>query len=50
MYDRGVRDGGIVMGVTPRSRQDAEYFEHEWTACGGEQVYYPPVRERDAAA
>jgi hypothetical protein len=50
MYDRGVRDGGIVMGVTPRSRQDAEYFEREWAACGGEQIYCPPARERDAAA
>jgi hypothetical protein len=49
LYDRGIRDGGIVMGVTPRSRQDAEYFEREWASCGGEQIYCPPARERDAA-
>ena len=49
LYDSGVRDGGIVMGVSPRSRQDAEYFEREWAACGGEQIYCPPAR-RDAAA
>ena len=49
LYDRGIREGGIVMGVTPRSRQDAEYFEREWTSCGGEQIYCPPVRGRDAA-
>jgi len=49
MYDRAVRDGGIVMGVTPRSRQDADYFEREWAACGAEQIYCPPAR-RDAAA
>jgi len=49
LYDHGVREGGIVMGVNPRSRQDAEYFEREWTTCGGEQIYCPPVRGRDAA-
>ena len=30
--------------------QDAEYFEREWTACGGEQIYCPPARGRDLAA
>lgn len=49
LYDRGVREGGIVMGVTPRSPQDAEYFEREWTSCGAEQIYCPPLRGRDAA-
>jgi len=48
-YDRGVREGGIVMGVTPRSPQDAEYFEREWTRWGGEQIFCPPMRGRDAA-
>jgi hypothetical protein len=48
-YDRGIREGGIVMGVTPRSRQDAEYFEREWTGCGAEQIYCPPLRGQDAA-
>jgi hypothetical protein len=50
MYERGVREGGIVMGVTPRSRQDAEYFEREWAACGGVEIYCPPARGRDIAA
>jgi hypothetical protein len=48
-YDRGIREGGIVMGVMPRSSQDAEDLEREWRACGGEQIYCPPVRGRDAA-
>ena len=48
-YEEGVRQGGIVMGVTPRTREDAEYLEREWTACGGEQVYCPSTRARDAA-
>jgi len=49
MYDRGVREGGIVMGVAPRSRQDAEYFEREWATCGGEQICCSPARGREAA-
>ena len=49
MYDRGVREGGIVMGVTPRSRQDAEYFEREWATCGGEEICCSPTRGREAA-
>ena len=49
LYDRGVREGGIVMGVSPRSPEDAEYFQREWTSCGGEQIYCPSLRSRDAA-
>ncbi len=49
LYDRGIREGGIVMGVTPRSRHDAEYLEEEWATCGGEQIYCPPARGQDAA-
>jgi hypothetical protein len=48
-YDEAVRNGGIVMGVTPRTREDAEYLEREWKACGGEQLYCPTWRARDAA-
>src|SRR5688500_2044457 len=29
-YERGIREGNIVMGVSPRSDEDAEYFEREW--------------------
>jgi hypothetical protein len=49
MYDRGIREGGIVMGVTPRSQQDVEYFEREWAACGGESICCSPTRGRHAA-
>ena len=48
-YDEGVRRGGIVMGVTPRNPEDAEYIERQWVACGGEQIYCPTWRARDAA-
>ena len=38
-YESGIKDGGIVMGVTPRSDEDAEYFEKEWKKHKGEHVY-----------
>ncbi|MEO7538531.1 MAG: hypothetical protein ABIV21_00755, partial [Pyrinomonadaceae bacterium] len=30
LYEEGVRGGGTVLGVTPRSEEDADYFENEW--------------------
>jgi hypothetical protein len=41
LYDEGIRTGGIVVGVTPRSEEGAEYLEHEWTGAKGEQIYRP---------
>jgi hypothetical protein len=38
-YDRGIREGGIVMGVTPRNDEDANYFENEWKNYRGERIY-----------
>jgi hypothetical protein len=38
-YEKGLKEGGIVMGVTPRSDEDAEYFETEWKNSRGEEVY-----------
>jgi hypothetical protein len=29
-YEEGVKQGGILMGVKPRSDQDAAYFEQTW--------------------
>lgn len=38
-YDRGIREGGIVMGVNARSDEDADYFENEFRTHRGEHVY-----------
>lgn len=38
-YESGIKEGGIVMGVNPRTDEDAEYFEREWKNNRGEQVY-----------
>ena len=41
LYERGIDEGGIVLGVTPRTDEDADYFEREWTDARGEQIYRP---------
>lgn len=39
-YETGIREGGTVLGVRPRSREDADYFENEWrTNARGEHIY-----------
>ena len=38
-YESGIREGGILMGVAPRSDEDAEHLEREWKASKGEHVY-----------
>lgn len=40
VYDEGLRNGGTVIGVTPRTPEDAAYFENEWrNNYRGEHVY-----------
>ena len=38
-YEEGIKNGGILMGVTPRSDEDAAYFEEDWKKNSGEEVY-----------
>lgn len=38
-YESGIKEGGIVMGVKPRSNEDAEYLENEWKSNRGEEIY-----------
>lgn len=37
-YETGIKEGGILMGVRPRSPEDAAYFEENWKGSG-EHVY-----------
>lgn len=39
-YEEGIKQGGILMGVKPRSAEDAAHFESSWKAANGEHVYY----------
>jgi hypothetical protein len=38
-YEKGIREGGIVMGVNPRNTEDADYFEKEWRNNRAESLY-----------
>jgi hypothetical protein len=38
-YEQGIRAGGILIGVKPRSGQDAGNLLREWQASGGELVH-----------
>src|SRR5215208_4532013 len=38
-YEQGIREGGILMGVQPRSDEDADYFENNWRENRGESIY-----------
>lgn len=38
-YDQDVRNGRIVMGVNPRSDEDAQYIANEWRNNRGERIY-----------
>ncbi|MGC4062529.1 MAG: hypothetical protein QM749_17465 [Aquabacterium sp.] len=38
-YEAGIREGGILLGVSPRSDDDAAYFEQSWKGYNGEQIY-----------
>jgi hypothetical protein len=38
-YEQGIRAGGILMGVKPRSDKDARELVREWQATGGKLVH-----------
>ena len=38
-YEDGVREGDILLGVKPRSDQDAAYFENTWKQHHAKDVY-----------
>ena len=35
-YEAGLKKGGILVGVKPRSQADADYLEGEWKSAGSE--------------
>ena len=38
-YEEGINNGGMVVGVTPRNTEDADYFENEFRNNRGENIY-----------
>lgn len=39
IYEAGIKEGGTVIGVQPRSDADSDYFEKEWQNYRGESIY-----------
>lgn len=39
LYEAGIKDGHIVLGVNPRNEEDAEYVEKEWKKHEGEEIH-----------
>jgi hypothetical protein len=39
LYESGIKEGGTVLGVKPRTTADADYFENEWRNYRGEHIY-----------
>ena len=39
VYESGIKDGRVVLGVHTRNDEDAEYFEREWKSNKGENIY-----------
>jgi hypothetical protein len=37
-YESGIREGGILMGVRPRSDDDASHLEERWRSASGTRV------------
>lgn len=38
-YQSGIDEGGILMGVKPKSDEDAAHFEQEWKTNNGQHIY-----------
>lgn len=39
-YEKGIKNGKIVMGVHPRTQEDAEYIKNDWRNLQAEEVQY----------
>ena len=39
LYESGIENGNIVMGVKPRNDEDAKYFENNWRTNKGEEIH-----------
>lgn len=39
LYESGIKEGQIVMGIKPRNDEDARYFENNWRNNKAEEIY-----------
>ena len=39
LYESGIENGNVVLGVNPRNEEDAKYFEENWRSNNAEDIY-----------
>ncbi|MBE0392428.1 hypothetical protein [Flavobacterium sp. PL002] len=39
IYESGINDGHVVMGVQPRNDEDADFLEQNWRSNRGQDIY-----------
>ncbi len=39
LYESGIKDGQIVLGVNPRNDEDAKYFENNWRTNNAQEIH-----------
>jgi len=39
LYESGVKDGHVVLGVHPRNNEDADFLENDWKSNQGKDIY-----------
>lgn len=40
LYESGIEEGNVVISVTPRNDEDAEYLENNWKTNRGEEIHW----------
>lgn len=40
LYESGIKEGNVVISVTPRNNEDAEYLENNWRSNNGEEIHW----------
>lgn len=40
LYESGIKEGNVVISVTPKNEEDARYLEDNWRTNRGEEIHY----------
>ncbi len=40
VYEKGIKEGGILMGVKPKNEEDAHHLNESWTNSQGRHIQY----------
>jgi hypothetical protein len=40
LYESGIKEGNVVISVTPKNHEDAKYLEENWKTNQGEEIHY----------